>query len=299
MEDIIKEFTNDLPEQSCFTFSYSKNFYPDEIIFNKNVFLPNGKKKDIVTNFACVKFYKHLKIGLAVKFIPSNEVRKVYDEVVANLRLIDPPLNYFVPIMHVSNYNNYFVIISMGMKYDICDKIEFDKKTNTKPQYDDILHILKCILNALHHLNSLHLVYNDLKTENIVFDKKSNSYKLIDFESITKFNEIPIHKETVVGTDGTMSLQRLQKQVSSISDDIWSLSIVLFEYITKKQSPWLHIKDFKSRTLKKAIKNIKYETQHWTKIQQKNILQLFLKMNMYLKEERISLYDLMNEKFLF
>ncbi len=256
--------------------------YPKSIIFRNNKYKPDITKKNINTRVGYVTFYGYHGHLLAVKI--TQEIEFAQRELIANLKLIHYPTDVIVPIIHASRQGNDFILISIGMSSDLYDIKEIERELQIVVSYETILHLIRCISKALFYLDSMQLIHNDIKLENIVFNTKN--YMLIDFDAMDKSHD--------GGTEGMQSLQKLQQKELSIKDDIWSLSIVVYEYVTKRSSPWMHDYDFKQKTQTQAKKNIKYATRYsWTKQQTKFICLLFLKMNQYETKERISLSELL------
>ncbi len=148
---------------------------------------------------------------------------------------------------------------------------------------------------ALQYLKNQKLVHNDIKVENIVFDHVSGMYALIDFEGLEKQpSDVSYHRYRTVGTRGTKSFQRLSNIRGQISDDMWSLSIVLFECILDEASLWNSSRDFKPRNQRIAMKYLRVQTIKWlwTPKQINFIINLFRKMNAYKTHDRMTVDEL-------
>jgi serine/threonine protein kinase len=261
--------------------------YPDEVIFNSNIFVPSTTRKDVATTRGFVKFYSFEELDIIVKFVKQEFEIFAISEVKGNLLLVDYPADCILPILYASKYKNYFVFVSRAMSDDLHGISKLEKV----PIFENVTNLLQCMIKALLYLHSLHLVHSDIKTENIVQDKISGNYMLIDFDTLELENEDGI-VHTCQGTTGMFSLQRLQHHTSSISDDIWSLSVVIYEYITKNATLWNKLEDFKPRTQTRAVKNMKHATKNWSRDQRKKIIPLFLKMNEYNNYKRITIDEL-------
>jgi serine/threonine protein kinase len=275
---------------------FSTNDYPDEIVYNSNTYMPNTTKKKIKTMRGFVKFYSHLESESESELI-FKLIRPAYKhfailEAKGNLLLMDYPTDYILPVIHASQHGKFFIFISIAMGQDLCFISDLEKQEKIKPDFENIMQLFTCMVKALYYLDGLHLVYSDLKLENIVKDEES--YRIIDFDSLKVANEDG-KVGTYFGTPGMKSLQRLRKDISSISHDIWSLSIVIYEYITKATSPWNKIPDFTQKVQKRTVKNIRFATKHWTKSQRRKIIRLFLRMNEYEDKKRITIGELMQE----
>ena len=271
---------------------FSTNDYPDEIVYKSNTYVPNNTKKKIKTIRGFVKFYSYLESELIFKLIRPAYKHFAILEAKGNLLLMDYPTDYILPVIHASQHGKFFIFVSIAMGQDLCDISNFEKQQKMKPNFDNIMQLFTCMVKALYYLDGLHLVYSDLKLENIVKDEES--YRIIDFDSLKVANESG-KVSTYFGTTGMKSLQRLHQDISSISHDIWSLSIVMYEYITKATSPWNKIPDFTQKVQKRVVKNIRFATKDWTKSQRRKIIRLFLRMNEYDDKKRITIGELMQE----
>jgi serine/threonine protein kinase len=270
---------------------FSSDNYPDEIVYKSNTYLPSTRKK-IKTMRGFVKFYSYLELKLIFKLIKPAYKHFAILEAKGNLLLMDYPTDYILPVIHASQYGENFTFVSIVMGQDLRETSNLERRKNIKPKFENIMQLFTCMVKGLYYLDSLHLVYSDLKLENIVKDEES--YRIIDFDSLKVANESGI-VNTYFGTPGMKSLQRLHQDISSISHDIWSLSIVIYEYITKATSPWNKIGDFTQKLQKRAVKNIRFATKHWIKSQRRKIIRLFLRMNEYDDKKRITIGELMQE----
>ncbi len=291
-QDVFENLANNLSEQKSFSFDVIKVPF-EKITFNKRQYLPNDFKKDIPGGCkgSFVKFYKHdNEFQLAVKFIPLTFYLRAQRELLTNLKLIDYPSDYILPIIHASKNNFYFVLISIAKFIDLFDHIKYNKVFKIKSCYQNIKHLIYCLSKALFYLQSLNLAHNDIKIENIVLDEHLKQFFLIDFDQTNNIYET----NKAEGTSGILSLQRLENdKISSISNDIWSVSVVVYEYLTTCKSLWSFKKDFTLKTQKRAVKNLKHATKDWERKDRKNLINIFLRMNEYEYEKRITLDELL------
>merc|ERR1719203_2295637 len=86
---------------------------------------------------------------------------------------------------------------------------------------------LAIILESLHERN---IVYRDLKPENIMLD--SQGYlKLVEFGIAKKLEEGKAQTFSVIGTPHYMAPEVLNGRGYGLEVDIWSLGVVLYEFV--------------------------------------------------------------------
>jgi serine/threonine protein kinase len=87
---------------------------------------------------------------------------------------------------NIGEYIGYYVMGDMDHivfpKYDAPSYFIDDDTLNTALMSpEEQKHVIRDIINGLSYLHSIGYRYGDLKLENIVYDKKTDSYRLIDF----------------------------------------------------------------------------------------------------------------------
>lgn len=98
----------------------------------------------------------------------------------------------------------------------------------------NIWFILRDMISAMQHLHSLQIAHQDIKLENIIFDERSNKYKIFDFE----FSGMKLQNDHV-GTLHCMSpelvswiLSKERKELTFEDvnkHDIWAIGVMLYE----------------------------------------------------------------------
>jgi len=83
---------------------------------------------------------------------------------------------------------------------------------------------------VLEELAGRDIVYRDLKPENVMLDAQGY-LKLIDFGIAKKLRDVNLRTFTVVGTPHYMAPEILQGRGYGLEVDIWSLGILLFEFV--------------------------------------------------------------------
>lgn len=85
-----------------------------------------------------------------------------------------------------------------------------------------------CVIDALHYLHSLSIVYRDLKPENLMIDNKGY-IKMVDFGFAKK---LVFKTFTVCGTAQYLAPEILVHRGYSKSVDYWTLGILIYEMVT-------------------------------------------------------------------
>ncbi|XP_076824919.1 cGMP-dependent protein kinase 1-like isoform X2 [Clavelina lepadiformis] len=91
-----------------------------------------------------------------------------------------------------------------------------------------------CVVEALTYLHAKHIVYRDLKPENIVIDK--NGYcKLTDFGFAKQLSaKSTFRTYTYCGTAEYMAPETIMYSGHTVSVDLWSLGVFIFEIVVGK-----------------------------------------------------------------
>jgi serine/threonine protein kinase len=282
------------PNESDFKFEYGERSHPDEIIYKKQIFKANLEKL-IVTHAGYVLIYENDdKSSLAVKFIKSNPF-SIADVEIKKNQLISAGLligsercrDVLLELLHVSIVKNgkYVMLLFKGLKYDL-HHIIFDD--DDLPSFVEINEFLMDTSLALLCLHQMKLIYGDLKPENILISN-DGAYILADFETVEE------EPKFIRGSQGYMSLGRLMGKNTTLNDDLWSLSVVLFCFLTKEKSLWIHKSDFTDKTKERAVLQIQSDlSSSWNENDLEFIIDLFIKLNAYQEEDRINLDELLD-----
>ncbi|XP_061418169.1 serine/threonine-protein kinase Nek8 isoform X1 [Lethenteron reissneri] len=100
---------------------------------------------------------------------------------------------------------------------------------------DTILHFFVQIALALHHVHSNHILHRDLKTHNILLDKRQTVVKVGDF-GISKILSSKSKAYTVVGTPCYISPELCEGKPYNQKSDIWALGCILYELASLKRA---------------------------------------------------------------
>merc|ERR1712050_123397 len=86
---------------------------------------------------------------------------------------------------------------------------------------------------VLERLSECNIVYRDLKPENVMLDKQGY-IKVVDFGIAKKLTAGQNQTFTVIGTPHYMAPETLQGHGYGMEVDIWSMGIMLFEFVIGK-----------------------------------------------------------------
>jgi cGMP-dependent protein kinase len=86
------------------------------------------------------------------------------------------------------------------------------------------------LILTLEYLHGVGIVYRDLKPENMIVDIKGY-LNLIDFGTAKKLGKVRGRTQTIIGTPHYMAPETLQGKGYSYTVDIWSLGIIMYEFM--------------------------------------------------------------------
>lgn len=140
----------------------------------------------------------------------------------------------------IIGYYDYFIFenqLAIVMQYaegGTMEKLVQDQKgvNFTETQ---VLNYFTQILIALNHIHSKSIVHRDLKTQNILLNRKKTLVKLSDF-GISKELTTRSLASTVIGTPNYLSPEICEGRSYNQKSDLWSLGCVLYELIELKRA---------------------------------------------------------------
>ncbi|CAI4221309.1 unnamed protein product [Auanema sp. JU1783] len=127
--------------------------------------------------------------------------------------------------------------LAIVMKYaegDTMEKLIADQNDNQIP-LDQALNYFTQIAIALDHMHSKNIVHRDLKTQNILMNKKRTICMLSDF-GISKELTTRSVANTVIGTPNYLSPEICEGRVYNQKTDVWSLGCILYELLELKRA---------------------------------------------------------------
>jgi eukaryotic-like serine/threonine-protein kinase len=93
--------------------------------------------------------------------------------------------------------------------------------------------LLQQIASALHYVHNQHIIHQDIKPENIIFDHYGNAY-LADF-GIAQNALMPQHPKQakhLFGSPRYVSPEQLRRKPTSYQSDIYSLGLLMYQVLT-------------------------------------------------------------------
>jgi serine/threonine protein kinase len=287
---------------SSFEFQYTYQKIPARIVSNEGVFVLNKQRRH-KTKFGFVRFYGD---RFAVKFIRKKFIGNAMYEIDENILLSESLQNlqeskcnqYIMELLYVETNSQYIMLVFNALAQDLISFI------NSRPgfSFETAIRLIHDVSFALLCLWEMNFVYGDVKPDNILVNPDnageksrviSNQFVLTDFDTLKIKNNNGLTIEDGY-TTGFRSLNRIKNYTISIQDDVWSLSIVLFIFIVRKQSMFQVEEDFTKDTQNKAVQEIKESAKqmNWTNRQITKIVKLFSVMNEYNESKRINIEKL-------
>jgi len=254
------------------------NFFPKILFLNNPNCLESYESISKFVNKLNFKYHslstKILKRGFLFEVTENNinyilkfQPNKSFMEILINKYLSKYHyLNQFIlypKYFFVNKNNSYFYIIK---KYNY-DLFSYIKQHKEPLENDEILFIIKFIIQFIYHLHELNIIYADIKLENIIVniqDNKIFDMKFIDFD-VSLFDELP---EEFLDFDpkilkllnnkkprGTKLYQSPNKSMNK-SNDIYSIGTFIIILLYKNTIKVLYDnKEILSKTLLSKILN--------------------------------------------
>ncbi|CAD8195863.1 unnamed protein product [Paramecium octaurelia] len=108
----------------------------------------------------------------------------------------------------------------------------------------EIAYICGEILSGLNYMHKKKKIHRDLKSDNILMNKKGE-IKIADFGFATQLTAERQHRKSVVGTPAWMSPELILKQDYDEKVDIWSVGIIAIE-LAQGEPPYLRVPPLKA-----------------------------------------------------
>lgn len=167
------------------------------------------------------------KISYALKSVHRSSIEefKISENLLLErkiLMLIDHP--FIVKLVKTfKDQQRVYFLMELVQGMDLFDVIrQFPVMDEDKSMF-----YMACLVLIIEHLHERNIIYRDLKPENIMVDDEGYA-KLIDFGTA---KIIKGKTNTVVGTPQYMAPEILKASGYSLEADLWSLGIILYEFI--------------------------------------------------------------------
>lgn len=133
-----------------------------------------------------------------------------------------------IKLYEVYDQSNCYVIVM-----ELCEGGDLFRKVNQGLiDYEQTISITKQILSALNYMHSQKIVHRDIKLENILYEPKGQTIKLIDFGISTRIREGQFLVDRI-GTPAYIAPEVLTKCYNE-KCDLWSLGIAVYVMLMKK-----------------------------------------------------------------
>jgi len=117
----------------------------------------------------------------------------------------------------------YYGTNGSGCLTEILDEFDILKMNESQ-----IARVCADVLLALHHMHCMHCVHRDIKSDNILLNRKGQ-IKLADFGFSCQLTKEKSSRNSVIGTPYWMPPEIIGSQDYGTKVDIWSLGIMLIE----------------------------------------------------------------------
>ena len=105
--------------------------------------------------------------------------------------------------------------------------------------FDDIIHIMKQVLDAVEKVHKKNIIHRDIKPDNVMLIRKNGDdkfVKLLDFGLATMEYQTRLTQTgMVVGTINYMAPEQITESITSKATDIYSLGVMLYEMVAGRR----------------------------------------------------------------
>ncbi|MEK7482827.1 MAG: protein kinase [Planctomycetota bacterium] len=221
-----------------------------------------------------------LKVLIAGDEAPEKTIQRFYKEAEAISRLQHPNIVRVLEIGETDGRHYYTMNYIEGLTLE-----EVIKKGGLKE--NDTSHIVKEVASALAYCHGMNIVHRDIKSSNIIIDKKTWLPKILDFgvaKDLVKVTQLTAEEE-VLGTPQYMSPEQAAGDNTEVDhrSDIYSLGVVLYEMLTGR--PPITAENY-SQMIVKVIQGEKELPSYYNPQVNKQLEAICLKAMARRKEER-------------
>lgn len=253
----------------------------NRIKINKSKLIGEGTYAKVYEGYDKMKREK-----IAIKEIKGDQMAENEIEIIKELRKSrnDNIVKYYEIIRKEDK-------IYITMEY--CQDGDLQKIIKKIKNENEIRTYFKQILSGILHLRKMNIVHRDIKPKNILI--KNGVLKIADFGLAKKMKKKEM-SDTVCGSPLYMAPEIIKKKEYNNKSDIWSLGIILYEMIFKK-NPFQECKNINELTNKINNKKIDIEENENININMECI-KLIKKMLQKEEEKRIEWNELFNDKWI-
>lgn len=258
------------------------NICDNNIIYNIEEELGTGAFADV---YEC-----KTSVGRKVAIKIINKIRLIGYKF-ENKKLIQNEIDVHSKLKHnkIINFEKFFqddtniyIVLELS-KYSLYNMVY---KNNKNIDINDIIRIIRKIVNGLMYLKENFIIHRDIKVENILINDEDD-IKISDFGLSVKLDNIDDTCNKSSGTIYYMSPQVVQEQEYSFETDVWSLGVLFYELLFKT-TPFE--KEDSNRAIIRKIVACKFNyPDNFDNEIIKDIINEMLKID---RNERISLEDL-------
>lgn len=160
---------------------------------------------------------------VTLKGMTHDQQERVFNEVKIHSSVHHPNIITFIESFLSKGYLH--IVLELGAGGDLFKLIDPD---NQPPLAEsDRRSIFKQVCEAVSHLHANNIMHRDIKPENVLIDHDGKA-KLCDFGWSCPLN-LTKYRRDHAGTLQYMSPECLRRQDQSLSTDVWSLGVLLYE----------------------------------------------------------------------
>jgi calcium-dependent protein kinase len=299
---INKNFISKKSSLTQFTLNKQKIIINNEILLSRNMSNPDliYKKIKKISNGSNSEIWlvKHIKLQktCTMKILNKNNEIENQEDLILNeiniLKNLDHP-NILKIIDFFITDKNYIIITDYYPEGDLYSELIKKNRFNE----NEVAFIMYQLFKAVNYYQSMCIIHRDLKPENIIISNKDeNGYfyiKLIDFGTAVISGK-NVRLEKLIGSSHYLSPEVILLNYNE-KCDIWSCGIIMYVLLIGK-SP------FEGKENHEIIQNIldfKFDNKNNYYLNlSNNAKDLMNKLLIYNKDQRISIKDAINHKFI-
>jgi hypothetical protein len=187
-------------------------------------------------------------------------------------------------VLSISLESRFYLLLEFCENGDLEDIMRHCSLSDIESKF-----ILAEVILGLEYLHSQHIIYRDLKLENILIDSEGH-VRLADFGLSRKVENEGNVASTLVGSPAYMSPEILKRKEVSFASDIYSYGVVMHQLLTGELP-------FENLHVDKVFKYIKSARYTFSKKLKKEDLNLIKRLMSYDPDERPNIGQVKNHNF--